>query len=96
MSDDFTKEVKSYELGNGVVVHFFRVCFNSFFHMNNNCQYGGSLKELREYAFITWIRKKMNSRVAHALLSGYRLFVPTTISLPLSLKRKDICKLIRL
>lgn len=59
--------------------------------MQKNEQYTDSLKELREYAFVTYIREMMTTRLMRVLFSNYRLFVPTTISLPLYMRRKDIC-----
>lgn len=62
-----------------------------FMIMQKNEQYSDSLKELREYAFVTYIREMMTTRLMRVLFSNYRLFVPTTISLPLYMRRKDIC-----
>lgn len=58
--------------------------------MYNNGDYGDSLKELAECEFVRFIRKKMTNRLASTLFSNYCIFVPSTSSLPLVLRRKDI------
>ena len=50
-----------------------------------------ALDELKEYTFVSFVRRKKTSQVVKALFSGYSLFVPFNMSLPMTMKRADIC-----
>ncbi len=54
-----------------------------------------ALDELKEYAFISYIRKKKTKQIMKSLFSGYSLFVPFNISLPMTMKRIDLCLALR-
>ena len=59
--------------------------------MNTSGNGSDSLKELKDYVFMAYLRKKKTKHLVEMLFSGYQLFVPITVSLPLTLRKKDIC-----
>ena len=51
------------------------------------------LEELKNLIFVSYIRRKKSKKVVNALLSGASVFVPQDLSLPIVLKKSDICGL---
>ena len=49
-----------------------------------------ALDELKEYTFVSFVRRKKTKQLVKALFSGYSLFVPFNMSLPMTMKRADI------
>ena len=74
-------------------INFWHAIFESDNSLTMNTSGNGSdsLKELKDYVFMTYFRKKKTKHLVEMLFSGYQLFVPITVSLPLTLHRKDIC-----
>lgn len=51
------------------------------------------LEELKNLIFVSYIRRKKSKKVVNALLSGASVFVPQDLSLPIVLKKSDICRI---
>ena len=51
------------------------------------------LEELKNLIFVSYIRRKKTKKVVNALLSGASVFVPQDLSLPIVLKKSDICRI---
>lgn len=50
------------------------------------------VEQLSSYRFVRYIRRKKTKVITNTILTGCFVFIPQDISLPIFLKRKDICE----
>ena len=50
------------------------------------------VEQLSSYRFVRYIRRKKTKVITNTILAGCFVFIPQDISLPIFLKRKDICE----